>query len=57
MKEKRLTFRLERETKNTYRYEEESEGGMPPIMRTIYLQKWFTGNPPPEKIVVIIKPA
>ena len=49
-------FRLERETKNTYRYEEETDG-MPPAVRTLYLQKWAIGRNPPQKIKVTISPA
>lgn len=36
-----LSFQRERETKNTVRYEE-PEGGEPPIIGTLYLQKWAT---------------
>ena len=37
----RLRFKRERETKNTVRFEEEaSESGEPPVIGTLYLQKW-----------------
>lgn len=40
-------FTLERETKNTYRYQEELSGsGKPPIIGTLYVQKWAVGSPP-----------
>ena len=56
MKDIKAKFRLERETKNTYRYEEETDG-MPPAVRTLYIQKWALGINPPEKITVIISTA
>ena len=49
-------FRLERETKNTYRYEEETDG-MPPAIRTLYIQKWAVGQNPPQRIKVTVSPA
>ncbi len=33
------TFTLEKETKNTIRYQE-TDGDQPPIMGTAYVQKW-----------------
>ena len=37
----RLRFKRERETKNTVRFEEEaSESSEPPVIGTLYLQKW-----------------
>ena len=30
-----------KETKNTVRFEEEPESGQPPVIGTIYIQKWF----------------
>ena len=35
--EKRLTFELERETKNTYRFQEVAQG-TPPVIGTLYVQ-------------------
>ena len=39
-----LTFKRLRETKNTVRFEEETEAGKPPVIGTIYIQKWFIGD-------------
>ena len=39
-----VTLKRVKESKNTIRYEE-PEGGEPPIIGTLYLQKW--ANPPP----------
>ena len=49
-----LSFAFERETKNTVRYAEQTEG-KPPIVGTLYLQKWALGEPPPESITVTIE--
>jgi hypothetical protein len=39
------TFTLERETKNTYRYQEELSGsGKPPVIGTLYIQKWAASS-------------
>jgi len=52
MEEKR-TFIKERETKNTVRFAEEVPAGKPPIIGTLYLQKWFAGTA--ESITVTVK--
>jgi hypothetical protein len=44
MSEKRITFELEKQNKNSVRYKELPEEGMPPIIGSIYVQKWFAGN-------------
>jgi len=50
------TFVKEKTTKNTIRYQEETKG-QPPKVRTIYIQQWALGNPPPEKIKVTVEEA
>ena len=51
-----VEFRRERETKNTIRFEEvESETGDPPVIGTLYLQKWAVkrlGDPAKIRIAV-----
>jgi len=42
--EKTVKFKLEKETKNTVRFNEIPEEGQPPIIGTLYVQKWFAGN-------------
>src|SRR5687768_10959315 len=37
--ERTLTFELERDTKNTYRFQEVAKGA-PPLIGTLYIQKW-----------------
>jgi hypothetical protein len=48
-----LTFTLERETKNTIRYQEDADG-KPPAIGTLYVQKWLLGNEPPQKLTITI---
>jgi hypothetical protein len=40
----KIVFQKEKETKNTVRYEEKSEQGKPPVIGTLYVQKWFAGE-------------
>ena len=49
-----INFTIERETKNTVRYQEETDG-KPSAIGTIYVQKWFLGQNPPQKIAVTIQ--
>ena len=42
--EKTVKFKVEKETKNTVKFEEVPEAGQPPIIGTLYVQKWFAGN-------------
>jgi hypothetical protein len=48
-----LTFNLERETKNTIRYAEATDG-KPAAIGTIYVQKWLVGNDPPKKLTITV---
>ena len=51
--EKTLTFELERDTKNTYRFQEAAKGE-PPLIGTLYVQKWAFETTP-QTITVTIK--
>ena len=53
METQTLTFTLERETKNTIRYQEDASG-KPPAIGTIYVQKWLIGETPPRNLTVTI---
>ena len=53
MESQSITFTLERETKNTIRYQEDSNG-KPPAIGTLYLQKWLLGDKPPKKLTVTV---
>ena len=51
-----MVFGLERETKNTYRYNElPTDDGTPPVIGTIYVQKWALGTKAPEKLSVKLR--
>jgi len=39
--QKVINFKKLKETKNTVRFEEEPEDGQPPVIGTLYIQKWF----------------
>ncbi|MFW6247284.1 MAG: hypothetical protein ACOC22_03895 [bacterium] len=53
MKERTLTFKKEKETKNKIRYSEENNGESPPLVETIYLPKWWAKNA--ETVVVTVQ--
>jgi len=40
----KVRFEREKETKNTVRYQEVTDQGKPPIIGTLYLQKWFAAD-------------
>ena len=42
--EKTVKFTIEKETKNTVKFNEVPGEGQPPIIGTLYIQKWFVGN-------------
>ena len=46
-------FAFEKGTKNTYRFKEAETPGEPPIIGTLYLQRYlFTGEPTGVKVTV-----
>jgi hypothetical protein len=53
METQTLNFTLERETKNTIRYQEDASGN-PPAIGTIYVQKWLLGTTPPRNLTITI---
>ena len=42
--EKTVKFTIEKETKNTVKFNEVAVEGQAPIIGTLYVQKWFIGN-------------
>ncbi len=44
MPEKVIEFEFEKLNKNSIRYKEVPKDGMPPVLGSIYVQKWFVGN-------------
>ena len=54
MEEKTLVFEFLQETKNTVRFQEKPEPGQPPIVGSLYVQKWaFPGDVPKELTATI----
>jgi hypothetical protein len=53
MDKQTLTFSLERATKNTIRYQEDTDGN-PPVVGVLYIQKRLLGEEPPKGLMVII---
>ncbi len=49
-----VNFVKEKETKNTIKYSEVPEEGQPPIVGTLYVQKWFAGSANNVKITLSI---
>ncbi len=39
-----VKFEYEKENKNSVRYQEVPEDGKPPIVGSLYVQKWFAGK-------------
>jgi len=48
-----VTFTKEKKTKNTIKYAEDERAGKPPIVGSLYLQKWFAAGR--EKVTVTIR--
>ena len=55
MKEQIVTMKREKITKNTVRFSEVPVEGQPPVLNTLYVQKWAAGDT--ESIVVTVKEA
>ena len=56
MEKQVISMDLERETKGTYRYKEiEDKGGMPPVIRTVYIAKWSVDGKPPKAITLTLE--
>lgn len=39
-----IAFEFEKETKNSVRYKEVPAAGQPPVVGSLYVQKWFAGD-------------
>jgi len=55
MSEKKVKFIFEKENKNSVRFEEVPEDGMPPVIGSIYVQKWFAGSSKKMEITITKK--
>ena len=47
-------FVFEKATKNTYRFQEEPGAGEPPVIGTLYVQKYIFNGATPERITVTL---
>ncbi len=56
MERRTLVFATERERKNTVRFQEEANG-KPPVIGTLYVQRWALGEPLPQRLTVTIEAA
>ena len=56
MERQTLVFATERETKNTVRFQEKATG-KPPVIGTLYVQRWALGEPLPQRLTVTIEAA
>lgn len=54
MKTQVVTLELEKPTKNTFRYQ--ADNSQPAAVPTLFIQKWATGDPPPQRITLTIEP-
>lgn len=53
--EKVINFEFEKHNKNSVRYKEVPENGMPPVLGSIYVQKWFAGDSKNIEVTIKIK--
>jgi hypothetical protein len=44
MSEKKIKFEFEKQNKNSIRFKEVPEDAIPPVIGSIYVQKWFAGS-------------
>jgi hypothetical protein len=51
-KTKTVQFTKEKDTKNTVKFAEVQTQGEPPIIGTLYVQKWFAGQATQLKVTV-----
>ena len=54
-KTKTIQFEKEKDTKNTVKFAEVQTPGEPPIIGTLYVQKWFAGDATKLKISVEVQ--
>jgi hypothetical protein len=54
-KTKTVSFTKEKDTKNTVRFAEDQVQGEPPIVGTLYIQKWFVGDATKLKLTVEVE--
>ncbi len=50
-----LEFKFEKTTKNTARFTENPREGEPPVIGTLYVQKWFAGDAKNLRVTIEIE--
>ena len=55
MKTQIIRFAKEKDTKNTVRFNEVPASGKPPVIGTLYLQRWFCGEATECEVTLEIK--
>jgi len=55
MTKKTIIFEVEKETKNSVRYQEKPEQGQSPIVGSLYVQKWFAGKNKKLQVTIEVK--
>jgi hypothetical protein len=50
-----INFVWEKETKNTVRFTEKTEKGKPPLIGTLYVQKWAVGDAKTVSVVLSVQ--
>ncbi len=50
-----VAFTKEKETKNTVKFEEKPEAGQPPVIGTLYVQRWVVGEATELTVTVEVK--
>lgn len=55
MSKEAVKFEFEKETKNSVRYKEVPDEGKPPIIGSLYVQKWFAGNAKSLQVTIEVK--
>jgi hypothetical protein len=54
-KTKAVQFEKEKDTKNTVKFAEAQTPGEPPIIGSLYVQKWFVGQATKLKVTVEVQ--
>ena len=54
-KEVTVTLKQGKATKNTIVYDEDTQEGTPPIIKSLYIPKWWVGPTPPQELEVTIR--
>jgi hypothetical protein len=54
MESKTLTFEMEKETKNTVRFQEQVSDGEQAVIGPLYIQKHALGSEPPKTVTVTV---